>query len=296
MSTVLIVWRQQHRKNVEQAQGKEYNQHLLFPPIGKVFLEWMTTNLSYLNCWLKKIIILGESRQASIEHFRWSYSMFLFKCGLVFLGTMIPGRFQAYFTSVRCSSTSQEDHDPDRWYISAHKIAESLGEEKSRSLALFHALTGCDVTSFFAGKSKKISLEYMHCISQCNSGIPFIHKQPIHHFWQFHGDNWKVCSSLVRQNHWNIQSKDTRQHLFSRKSRTLENIPTTFAALKQHTLQTVYRGGHVWGQALSKSPTLLCPSQWGWEKAGESSNRGGQLLVKLKKSAMNLYIVVAKSM
>ena len=64
---------------------------------------------------------------------------------------------------------------------------------------------------------------------------------------------------------------DVRQYQFSRKSHTLENIPPTFADLKQHTLRAVYQGGHVWGQTLFKSPNLPCPSEWGWEKSGGTS-------------------------
>ena len=35
-----------------------------------------------------------------------------------------------------------------------HTIVESLGPEKSLSIPLFHALTGCDTVSFFYGKKK----------------------------------------------------------------------------------------------------------------------------------------------
>ena len=38
------------------------------------------------------------------------------------------------------------------------------------------------------------------------------------------------------------------KHLVVRRSRALENIPTTQAALKQHILRTAYQAGHVWGQ------------------------------------------------
>ena len=36
-----------------------------------------------------------------------------------------------------------------------HDIASALGSEKSSSLPLFHALTGCDTVSCFSGKGKK---------------------------------------------------------------------------------------------------------------------------------------------
>ena len=40
-------------------------------------------------------------------------------------------------------------------YIAVHEIANSLGPVKCRSMSIFHALTGCDVTSFFCGRGKK---------------------------------------------------------------------------------------------------------------------------------------------
>ena len=39
-------------------------------------------------------------------------------------------------------------------YISVHGIAHQLGPRKSKALGIFHAFTGCDVTSFLAGKGK----------------------------------------------------------------------------------------------------------------------------------------------
>jgi hypothetical protein len=39
-------------------------------------------------------------------------------------------------------------------YININTICVSLGEARSRSLPVFHALTGCDTTSSFYGKGK----------------------------------------------------------------------------------------------------------------------------------------------
>ena len=40
-------------------------------------------------------------------------------------------------------------------YIPIHSVAENLGSAKSFSLPLFHAFTGCDQVSFFAGLGKR---------------------------------------------------------------------------------------------------------------------------------------------
>lgn len=44
-------------------------------------------------------------------------------------------------------------------YISVHGIVHVLGTEKAESLITFHALTGCDQTSFFSGRGKVTAWE-----------------------------------------------------------------------------------------------------------------------------------------
>lgn len=39
-----------------------------------------------------------------------------------------------------------------------------------------------------------------------------------------------------------------RQQLLFTRSRTLDRIPPTSAAMKQHILGAAYQGGHVWSQ------------------------------------------------
>ena len=57
-----------------------------------------------------------------------------------------------------------------------------------------------------------------------------------------------------------------RQHLFTKRNRSIENIPPTKATLKEHIKRAVYQGGHVWGQACVPSPLLPDPSDWGWTR------------------------------
>ena len=40
-------------------------------------------------------------------------------------------------------------------YIAAHELVACLGPEKSKSLLVFHAITGCDTVSAFVGGGKK---------------------------------------------------------------------------------------------------------------------------------------------
>jgi len=62
---------------------------------------------------------------------------------------------------------------------------------------------------------------------------------------------------------------EARQQLFCKRSRSLDRIPPTSAALKQHTLRASYQGGHVWSQVHLALPELSSPAEWGWERNGQ---------------------------
>ena len=65
----------------------------------------------------------------------------------------------------------------------------------------------------------------------------------------------------------NFQVVDAaRCYLFSKKSREIENIPPTAAALLQHTKRAAFQAGHIWGQCLVPKPFVPSPGDWGWEK------------------------------
>ena len=57
---------------------------------------------------------------------------------------------------------------------------------------------------------------------------------------------------------------ETRKQLFAQKGRAYDAIPPTRAALLQHTNRAAYQAGHWWGQALTLSPDLPSPGDWGW--------------------------------
>ena len=67
-----------------------------------------------------------------------------------------------------------------------------------------------------------------------------------------------------------LTSVDKAQpQLFCTLSRSLERIPPTSAALKQHILRAAYQGGHVWSHVHFLLPELPNPTEWGWEKNGQ---------------------------
>jgi len=44
-------------------------------------------------------------------------------------------------------------------FLAAHEMMRALGPEKAQALPMFHALTGCDTVSFFAGRGKRTACD-----------------------------------------------------------------------------------------------------------------------------------------
>ena len=153
--------------------------------------------------------------------------------------------------------------------IPTHEIAISLGVRKSIVLPAFHAITGCDVTSAFAGRGKKTCWDVwtvfpeltaaLHAISNCPDSIS------------------QETSALLERFVVLLYSKtleaetvnEARQILFSKGNRTLENIPPTQGALQEHVKRAAYQAGHVWSQALKATPQIPSPAEWGWRYTGQ---------------------------
>ena len=64
--------------------------------------------------------------------------------------------------------------------ININIIYAGLGEARSRSLPMFHALTGCDTTSTFYGKSKKSAWRAWELYPGVTSTFEFLAKNPFH--------------------------------------------------------------------------------------------------------------------
>ncbi|XP_048003917.1 uncharacterized protein LOC125240114 [Leguminivora glycinivorella] len=158
------------------------------------------------------------------------------------------------------------DNSKNHKYISCHGIAASLGPEQSEVLAMFHAFTGCDNTSFFCGKGKKTAFETWRAYPSATEGfklamqgrtdqaLPILEKFTIAMY-----DKSGSCTDV----------NSCRKELFTKKDRSIENLPPTQDSLKQHILRAVYQGGHVWGQLLVPQQNLPCPSDWGWTKVSD---------------------------
>ena len=129
---------------------------------------------------------------------------------------------------------------------------------------MLHAFTGCDVVSFFCGRGKKSAWDAwrvcptMTTVFMQLADLPTqVSEESLREIERFVVVLYDRTSALSSVN-------EARQKLFSRGSRSLENIPPTQAALVQHTRRAAYQAGHVWATCLQREPQLPSPSDWGW--------------------------------
>ena len=154
-----------------------------------------------------------------------------------------------------------------RRFVPIHEYAVAIGEDKCSALSFWYAFTGCDTVSAFAGRGKKTAWDIWSALpsvttafselSNCPTTITEEHITLIQRYVVLLYDK---TSSLADVN-------DCRQVLFTKKSRSIENIPPTKAALFQHIKRTCYQAGYVWSQCLDEIMELPNPCNWGWIKS-----------------------------
>lgn len=149
-------------------------------------------------------------------------------------------------------------------YIPAHQIATSLGAEKARALPMFHAFTGCDTVSSFAGKGKKTAFDSWKSFDAVTEVFARLVTRP----GSFDEDCMSILESYVVYMYDRGSAETTvnsaRKQMFTCKGRSFDTIPPTRAALLQHAKRATYQGGHVWGQTHVRDPDLPSPELWGW--------------------------------
>ena len=118
-------------------------------------------------------------------------------------------------------------------FLAAHEIATALGPSKCRALLFFHALSGCDIVSFFHGKSKKFAWatwKNLDAVTEpfCSLGSTLKKIEP--------------CFELIEQFIVLLYDRTTT-HTYvnqAQKGRTIDLIPPTQAALIQHVKRATY--------------------------------------------------------
>ncbi len=150
-------------------------------------------------------------------------------------------------------------------YIAIHEMVASMNPTQCLTLPVFHAFTGCDTVSSFAGRGKKTAWVTWRSFPEVTSAFNELLGMPteVSEESMFLLERFVVL--MYDRTSESMEVNDARKQLFSQKSRTLDNIPPTQAALKQHIKRTCYQA-NCWNQALVTDPDMPEPSGWGWTK------------------------------
>jgi len=118
--------------------------------------------------------------------------------------------------------------------------------------------------SSFAGRGKKTAWEIWKICDEVTSAFCTLASNPD----PKSSDKLEVLECIVvlmyDQTSTEIKVNEAQKQLFSQKSRPIDGIPPTQAALVEHTKRAAYQAGHVWAQMFVAVPNLPSPSEWGW--------------------------------
>lgn len=157
-------------------------------------------------------------------------------------------------------------------FIPVHEVAINLGAEKCYALPFFNAFSGCDTTSAMSGKGKKAF--YNTWMAMYDEITPLLTKlSTISSRNEIEQEDFELIEAFVVSlysktcNTRNVN--EARKILFSRDSRSIENIPPTNEALVQHILRSVLQASK-WHQCLNKQHDSRDPCLWGWKRLNEN--------------------------
>lgn len=132
------------------------------------------------------------------------------------------------------------------------------------ALPAFCAFTVCNTVSCFYGRSKNATLDTWKSLPEIT--LVFIALSSTPH--EIRGDWLPLIERFVILLYDRMSRATTvnkaRKEMFTRKGRKFNAIPPTHGALVQHVKQTGFQAGHIWGQSLVPSPSILNPQEWGW--------------------------------
>ena len=150
-------------------------------------------------------------------------------------------------------------------YIAVHQQAAAMNPRQCATLPIFHALTGCDTVSSFAGRGKKTAWEIWKVFPEVTDAFEEllcmssdVSEESMSLLERFVVLMYDRTSDIMEVN-------DARKQLFAHKSRSLDYIPPTQAAPQQHIKRASLQA-NCWNQTLVLNPELPSPAEWGWTK------------------------------
>ena len=143
-----------------------------------------------------------------------------------------------------------------RRYIPIDAVFNKLPSGFASSLLAFHALTGCDTTSYIANHTKRSSWKIFkeHHGLLKNLGIGELTDDTI--------QSSETCVCRIYNEH-RTDSIDAARHVLFSKTGKPEAIAPTSYALRFH-LKGVHYQSMIWRNAHCPTPELPAPSEMGW--------------------------------
>ena len=153
------------------------------------------------------------------------------------------------------------------YHIPIHSICELLEKERCEALPMFHAVTGCDYTSFFRNVGKKTFWKVWDEMPQLTKTLKHIKDNPESLILES-PNMTTIQSFIISSFNKNCDTDDVneaRQKMFTTGLKSLESHPPTKNALYQHLKRALLAGAFMWKHCLEKNPNIPDPSNWGWE-------------------------------
>ena len=151
------------------------------------------------------------------------------------------------------------------WYIAVPQIVAKMNPRQCLALPGFHAFTGCDTVSAFAGRGKRTAWETWKSFPEVNDAFLELLCMPSEVSEESRLLLEQFVLLMYDRTSENTEVNEARKQLFTQKSITSENIPPSQAALKEHIKRTCYQA-NCWNQAPVLDPVMPDPSDWGWTK------------------------------
>lgn len=128
-------------------------------------------------------------------------------------------------------------------YISINSIYIHLGEARSKSLPLFHALSGCDTTSSIRGKNKKSAWQAWQLYPQLTETLEFLSDHPFYHLSESSDHFRHIERFLVIM--FNKMSplvciNQLRMEMFCKNNSAMDKLPPTKVYILQFVLSLLF--------------------------------------------------------
>jgi hypothetical protein len=153
-------------------------------------------------------------------------------------------------------------------YIHINPIAQSLGEDVSSALPVFHSFTGCDTVSYFFGRGKRTAWGAWLSYPEVTQAFNFIARNPFT-MVNFDSDHFQTLERFVVILYDKTSAievvNEARMELFCHKARSMEKIPPTRHALIEHTKRATFQAG-IWTTCHLHQQQTPPAEEWGWEE------------------------------